>query len=611
MAKKNDINVSVGVDTKGYAKSWDDVTKITQGASKDLEKEAAKMALAVTKKIEGMNLNSQARQLQNLTAKMMDAGLEGTKAFSLTAAAAGKLRANIDDAKGVIEAFRPDAPFKALSTTLGAAAQGFAGVQGAMALFGAESEDVQKTLLKVQAAMAFAEGFKAIDGLTDGFTQLNLVIKANPLIAGVAIFTAAAAAMYALSKSSDEAAQANERLSVASTKAFEKTIDEKAGLEQLLRVYNDKNTTDEERLKIQKQLVEKYPEYLGQISTEGVEQNKVNSGVTSYIKLLELKAKAQAFQEMYVEALKKEQKILKDIGSDSDIFFSMGMATGGKTGKQVEAENLRKELQGIKSQWDAISSAASAAENAQKQAFGGGNNQPTYTPPKGGGKKTTVSKIGNAADFNGFSRGLTAITTAAPKAISSIDAVKYSIQQTSAEAMKFADSAKQMAQLVEANLESMAANVGVAIGQALAGEDVQIGDVLLLSIADFAEQMGKLMIATGIAIEAFKQSIATLGVFAIPAGIALIAAASAAKSHINAGPKGFAEGGVIGGNSFSGDRLLAPVNSGEVILNTGQQNQLLRMANGNGGNGNVGVIAKFTGRDLLIMYDNARKDGRR
>jgi len=42
----------------------------------------------------------------------------------------------------------------------------------------------------------------------------------------------------------------------------------------------------------------------------------------------------------------------------------------------------------------------------------------------------------------------------------------------------------------------------------------------------------------------------------------------------------FAQGGIVGGNSFSGDNMLARVNSGEMILNKQQQANLWNMANG-------------------------------
>ena len=46
----------------------------------------------------------------------------------------------------------------------------------------------------------------------------------------------------------------------------------------------------------------------------------------------------------------------------------------------------------------------------------------------------------------------------------------------------------------------------------------------------------------------------------------------------------FANGGVVGGSSFSGDKVNAFVNSGEMILNRGQQRKLFDLANGQAGN---------------------------
>ena len=45
----------------------------------------------------------------------------------------------------------------------------------------------------------------------------------------------------------------------------------------------------------------------------------------------------------------------------------------------------------------------------------------------------------------------------------------------------------------------------------------------------------------------------------------------------------YASGGVVGGTSYSGDRLTANVNSGEMILNRSQQTRLFDIANGQGG----------------------------
>lgn len=90
---------------------------------------------------------------------------------------AAELRDRIGDAKSLTDAFNPDAKFKALTASLSGVAGGFGAVQGAMALFGKESEDVQKTLLKVQSAMALSQGLQSVGESIDSFKQLGAVIR--------------------------------------------------------------------------------------------------------------------------------------------------------------------------------------------------------------------------------------------------------------------------------------------------------------------------------------------------------------------------------------------------------------------------------------------------
>jgi hypothetical protein len=47
--------------------------------------------------------------------------------------------------------------------------------------------------------------------------------------------------------------------------------------------------------------------------------------------------------------------------------------------------------------------------------------------------------------------------------------------------------------------------------------------------------------------------------------------------------RGFESGGIVGGSSYAGDHVMAAVNSGEMILNHGQQAQLFAIANGKSG----------------------------
>ena len=61
-----------------------------------------------------------------------------------------------------------------------------------------------------------------------------------------------------------------------------------------------------------------------------------------------------------------------------------------------------------------------------------------------------------------------------------------------------------------------------------------------------------------------------------------VASIKQAKGILNGSDK-YAVGGIVGGTSFSGDKVVAHVNSGEMILNREQQTNLFKMANIGGG----------------------------
>ena len=69
------------------------------------------------------------------------------------------------------------------------------------------------------------------------------------------------------------------------------------------------------------------------------------------------------------------------------------------------------------------------------------------------------------------------------------------------------------------------------------------------------------------------------------AGLAAVAAGAqlAAVIASQPAPPQFEQGGIVPGSSYTGDNMLARVNSGEMILNQQQQSQLFNMANGGGG----------------------------
>ena len=87
------------------------------------------------------------------------------------------IRDEIEDANEAAQVFDPGKRFQALTSAASTAAGGIAAVQGAMALFGSESEDVEKALLKVQSAMALSQGLSQLKDIGKVGSQLTTTFK--------------------------------------------------------------------------------------------------------------------------------------------------------------------------------------------------------------------------------------------------------------------------------------------------------------------------------------------------------------------------------------------------------------------------------------------------
>ena len=123
------------------------------------------------------SLKKQLREAQNeVTALSEKFGATSKEAIN-AAKKAAELKDRIGDAKALTDAFNPDAKFKALTASLSGVAGGFAALQGAVGLFGNKAEAVEKTLLKVQSAMALSQGLQAVGESIDSFKQLGAVVK--------------------------------------------------------------------------------------------------------------------------------------------------------------------------------------------------------------------------------------------------------------------------------------------------------------------------------------------------------------------------------------------------------------------------------------------------
>jgi hypothetical protein len=106
------------------------------------------------------------RELQKTLTEMALAGQEGTKAFKQMEAEAGKLKDQIGDTSQRIKNLASDTRnIDTFVAGIQGITAGFQIAQGAAALFGSENEDLQKALLKVQGAMALANGVQQVANL--------------------------------------------------------------------------------------------------------------------------------------------------------------------------------------------------------------------------------------------------------------------------------------------------------------------------------------------------------------------------------------------------------------------------------------------------------------
>ena len=132
------------------------------------------------------------------------------------------------------------------------------------------------------------------------------------------------------------------------------------------------------------------------------------------------------------------------------------------------------------------------------------------------------------------------------------------------------------------------------------------------TMAGSLSAIGDALIQAGIAKMVANQLAEINPAYAIAMGMAIKVAAGAIKGLLAKIGKGgnFANGGIVGGASFSGDRMTANVNSGEMIINRKQQAALWDfIRNGSNGGGNTPNIEIINNTGANIQTET-NTDGR-
>ena len=82
------------------------------------------------------------------------------------------------------------------------------------------------------------------------------------------------------------------------------------------------------------------------------------------------------------------------------------------------------------------------------------------------------------------------------------------------------------------------------------------------------------------------------------AGIAALATTISTVHQLT----GFAEGGIVEGNSYSGDNIPIMANAGEVVLTKAMQSTLASQLQGNGIQ-NMNIAGRIKGTDIILSVD--------
>ena len=113
---------------------------------------------------QGFNtLKADLREATQLYQQMLQSGTATTREMELQARKVAELKDRLDDANDATRALTGAGRIQAFGRAITAVSGGFTALQGVIALTGSESEDLQKTMVKLQAAMSITMGLSQLE----------------------------------------------------------------------------------------------------------------------------------------------------------------------------------------------------------------------------------------------------------------------------------------------------------------------------------------------------------------------------------------------------------------------------------------------------------------
>jgi hypothetical protein len=271
----------------------------------------------------------------------------------------------------------------------------------------------------------------------------------------------------------------------------------------------------------------------------------------------------------------------------------------------IDAITQRKKIEILSEDVD-----ASGLEDSVSDAVAGGiasgiNNIGTGSGGSGNGSRPQIQ----AFDTSVLAAGLTEIDPITPIAEGMPEGVSLASQSFTEFEARMGEFKETTGRILEGAVENFAAGFGQLIAGIASGAE-PIGSIIgfiLNTIGDLLQQLGRAAIQIGISMQAIKLSFSN-PFAAIAAGIAAIALGGLVKAFIPKDLQAFQDGGIVGGSSYYGDKILARVNSGELILNQDQQRNLYNQLNNNGGAMQpIALTTRISGEDILLVQERANR----
>jgi hypothetical protein len=276
------------------------------------------------------SLKSQLREAQAEVQKLSEKfGATSQEAVN-AAKKASELKDAIEDAKNLTDAFNPDAKFNSLSSSIGGVLNGFQAYEGALGLIGVESESLQKTMLKVQSAMALSQGLQGVLEAKDSFMQLGAVAKdafkgmtaagkafaitgIGLLITGIGILIAnwdKVSEYIGATNKEQQKFNEQQKRAIQDAKEMRETVSkESAAFVGYISQLKATNKGSKERSTLISEINKKYGTTLKNLSDEAEFQAQLNKEVKNYLE----------YQKAKFTLQKNEEKITKNLEVQDEI----------------------------------------------------------------------------------------------------------------------------------------------------------------------------------------------------------------------------------------------------------------------------------------------------